>query len=101
MPRNFLGVAAALLVSAGTLTSFDAIAADAQVPRQDRGRIVASNPNCQDLWRCSRLGCKWHRVCSRPCPDGYSCYPLYGAYGPYGGVAYWGGYTDSGWGPHR
>jgi hypothetical protein len=23
------------------------------------------------------------------CPDGYGCYPLYGAYGPYGGTAYW------------
>ena len=31
----------------------------------------------------------------RGCPDGYSCYPLYGAYGPYGGRAYWGAYT--GW----
>ncbi len=29
------------------------------------------------------------------CPDGYSCYPLYGAYGPYGGQAYWAAYT--GW----
>jgi len=29
------------------------------------------------------------------CPDGYSCYPLYGAYGPYGGKAYWAAYT--GW----
>jgi hypothetical protein len=27
------------------------------------------------------------------CPDRYSCYPLYGAYGPYGGVAYWTAYT--------
>jgi hypothetical protein len=31
------------------------------------------------------------------CPDGYSCYPLYGAYGPYGGKAYWAAYT--GWYP--
>lgn len=31
----------------------------------------------------------------RSCPGGYSCYPLYGAYGPYGGVAFWGAYT--GW----
>lgn len=30
------------------------------------------------------------------CPDGYSCYPLYGAYGPYGGRAYWSAYT-AGW----
>jgi hypothetical protein len=32
------------------------------------------------------------------CPDRLSCYPLYGAYGPYGGAAYWGAYsydTDS------
>ena len=29
------------------------------------------------------------------CPDGYSCYPLYGAYGPYGGRSYWAAYV--GW----
>lgn len=29
------------------------------------------------------------------CSDRYSCYPLYGAYGPYGGRAYWAAY--SGW----
>jgi hypothetical protein len=28
------------------------------------------------------------------CPDGYSCYPLYGAYGPYGGRSYWAGYAS-------
>ncbi len=27
------------------------------------------------------------------CPDRYSCSALYGAYGPYGGVAYWDAYT--------
>lgn len=27
------------------------------------------------------------------CPDRYSCSPLYGAYGPYGGQAYWRAYT--------
>ena len=31
------------------------------------------------------------------CPDAYSCSPLYGAYGPYGGAAYWTRYTYSGW----
>ena len=36
-----------------------------------------------------------HRLYYAGCPDGYSCYPLYGAYGPYGGKAYWGAYT--GW----
>jgi hypothetical protein len=37
-------------------------------------------------------------LCPAGCPDGYSCAPLYGAYGPYGGVRYWGAYTWSGWG---
>jgi hypothetical protein len=31
------------------------------------------------------------------CPDAYSCSPLYGAYGPYGGAAYMTRYTYSGW----
>lgn len=35
-------------------------------------------------------------VPSGSCPDGYSCYPLYGAYGPYGGTLYWGAYTAPG-----
>ena len=56
----------------------------------------------QDIWRCSPTrGCNWYSVCTRPCPDSYSCNSLYGAYGPYGGVSYWGGYTDSGWSHYR
>jgi hypothetical protein len=31
------------------------------------------------------------------CPDPYSCSPLYGAYGPYGGAAYLTRYTYAGW----
>jgi hypothetical protein len=27
------------------------------------------------------------------CPDRFSCYPLYGAYGPYGGRTYWAEYS--------
>jgi hypothetical protein len=27
------------------------------------------------------------------CTDRFSCYPLYGAYGPYGGHAYWTAYS--------
>lgn len=39
-----------------------------------------------------------HTSIVRPaCPDPYSCYPLYGAYGPYGGAAYWTRYTYAGW----
>jgi hypothetical protein len=31
------------------------------------------------------------------CPDRYACSSLYGAYGPYGGGAYWTRYTYGGW----
>lgn len=41
---------------------------------------------------CGPYGCQWQRKLSR-CPDRFSCYPLYGAYGPYGGAAYWGAYS--------
>src|SRR5262245_2945779 len=54
--------------------------------------------SCRVAWRCGPLGCDWRRVCPRRCPDGISCYPLYGAYGPYGGTGYWAAYTPSGWG---
>ena len=88
-------------VLAGMALSFEATAADAAILATGRGRVAMGSPYCQYLWRCSPAGCERHRVCTRPCPDRYSCYPLYGAYGPYGGVAYWGGYTDSGWGYRR
>ena len=50
--------------------------------------------------RVERLRVRHIRVVERRpyyagCPDGLSCYPLYGAYGPYGGQAYWSAY--SGW----
>jgi hypothetical protein len=39
-----------------------------------------------------------HTSVVRPaCPDPYSCSPLYGAYGPYGGGAYWTRFTYAGW----
>jgi hypothetical protein len=38
-------------------------------------------------------GRRTHRSAYYGCPDRVSCYPLYGAYGPYGGVAYWGAYS--------
>jgi hypothetical protein len=64
-------------------------------------RNAEPSTGCRDVRQCGPAGCNWHRVCRSFCPDGVSCYPLYGAYGPYGGVAYWGSYTDSGWGYHR
>jgi hypothetical protein len=41
---------------------------------------------------CGPSGCGWHHLTYR-CPDRLSCYPLYGAYGPYGGAAYWDVYS--------
>jgi hypothetical protein len=41
--------------------------------------------------------CGW-RHCPTRCPDRYSCAPLYGAYGPWGGQQYWAAYSYS-WGP--
>jgi hypothetical protein len=41
--------------------------------------------------------CGWK--CHQACPDGYSCYPLYGNFiMPYGSPAYWARYTIGGWG---
>ena len=54
-------------------------------------RKVCTGPHCGPYAPCEGR-------CRVMCPDGYSCGSLYGAYGPYGGAAYWGGYTLSGWG---
>jgi len=56
---------------------------------------------CRATYTCGRYGCRWEHVCPRRCPDRYSCSSLYGAYGPYGGAAYWGRYTWRSWGPYR
>ena len=87
--------AVAIVALAGATTIVSARAADQGV---STGRRSASNQYCLQIWRCGPNGCNWHPVCTRTCPDGsYTCTPLYGAYGPWGGENYWGGYTDSGW----
>jgi len=48
---------------------------------------------CHRIQYCGPAGCEWRRVCPQGCPDGVSCYPLYGAYGPWGGKAYWSSYS--------
>jgi hypothetical protein len=73
------------MAASGLLAISSANAADLAV--EGRGPRVAT----------SHCGRHWH--CWVGCPDGYSCSPLYGAYGPYGGTAYWGAYTAVGWGP--
>lgn len=102
MPKFLIGLGASFAVALATISvSSDIYAADLGVQRNAGHRIAAANVNCQELLRCGPDGCSTYRVCARPCPDGYSCAPLYGAYGPYGGVSYWGGYTDSGWNYYR
>jgi hypothetical protein len=99
MSKTLSMVVAAIIAFAGLTMTISAMAADTNIAT---GRRVAmSSGYCQDLWRCGPGGCNWHRVCTRPCPDEFSCAPLYGAYGPYGGVGYWGGYTDVGWAYQR
>jgi hypothetical protein len=54
-------------------------------------RHVCHGPHCGPYAPCGGR-------CRIVCPDHYSCAPLYGAYGPAGGVGYWGAYTFAGWG---
>ncbi|MTV14343.1 MULTISPECIES: hypothetical protein [Bradyrhizobium] len=49
--------------------------------------------DCQRLQYCRGDVCQWKRFCWHGCPDRYSCAPLYGAYGPYGGRDYWAAYS--------
>jgi hypothetical protein len=99
MSKILLTLAAAFMPVLASMSWFScAKAADMDVLRANRHHIVTTNPYCRALWRCGPAGCDWYRVCSRPCPDRYSCSALYGAYGPYGGFAYWAGYSFGGWG---
>ena len=66
-----------------------------------RAQQQATYGRCQPMLKCGAYDCRLQRVCYR-CPD-YTCFagngfPLFGAYGPYGGANYWGAYTGSGWG---
>jgi hypothetical protein len=70
-----------------------AIGADLFVPHNR----VGGPSDCRSVWRCGPSGCGLHSDCRRGCPDGISCFPLYGAYGPYGGLAYWGAYSYNAW----
>lgn len=85
---------ASILMLAALGLSARVQAADAIAAPRAEGRIVeALGPNCQRIWTCHGDLCQWRRVCWHGCPDRYSCSPLYGAYGPYGGPAYWGAYS--------
>jgi hypothetical protein len=85
-------VSGCLLVFTALSFSVDTKAAEITIPR---ARVARALPQCRGVGPCSP-GCLWHG-CRPICPEGYSCYPLYGAYGPYGGIAYWDAYTGGGW----
>jgi hypothetical protein len=60
----------------------------------------ADSRHCHEVRRCGPDGCGYKLVCyRRGCYTGYGCSPLYGGYGPYGGVHYWGAYSWNIWDP--
>lgn len=84
--RKFTYVVAAALTAVACLPG-DVFADGIAVKHQ--GRKAAAYHS-----GCAHDGC----VARRPvCPDPYSCSSLYGAYGPYGGAAYWTRFTYAGW----
>ena len=77
------------LVSTGSLMP-EATADEAPVVHHsNKMRHICRGPNCGPYAPCGVR-------CRIVCPDRYYCYPLYGAYGPYGGTAFWGAYTYTG-----
>jgi hypothetical protein len=102
---------AVLMVAAGAIalaaTAHGTMAASPAASSAIQRAAEAADVTSKIFYRCERVrmcdpgGCWVKRICWRNCPDGISCYPLYGAYGPYGGIGYWGAYTSTGWGPPR
>lgn len=82
-----------MLAFIGTTGSTYAAELGAAPMASRRERVVELGPNCQRLQRCDGDICRMKTICWRGCPDRYSCAPLYGAYGPYGGSGYWGAYS--------
>ena len=96
-----LAIGTAALLAGPQLTGAADLGKDHNSPVVERARdstAERSHDGCHRIWMCSVDGCDWRRFCPRICPSRYSCFPLYGAYGPYGGTSYWGAYTYSGWG---
>lgn len=78
-------MAVALLALSGSFEAGQAVAADLSL-RSSEARPVKSAVSVDVYSRRAR-----HRHWG--CSDRYSCFALYGAYGPYGGPSYWGAYT--------
>ena len=87
--RNMMLVMTAVLAVA--LSGGFTLEAVADGRQSKKVRHVCEGPKCGPYAPCGA-------PCQRICPGGYSCFPLYGAYGPYGGTRFWGAYTFTGWG---
>jgi hypothetical protein len=91
---RYLLVMPVLLTAFPVLVGYSYAADTAVETRVVRQRVIRPPIRVRPAKLCLHGGCRKSRWGSG-CPDGYSCYPLYGAYGPYGGASYWGAYT--GW----
>ena len=89
MRKTLFTLAAVLTLIASDAFSVGSFADEAPPVRRHAQRVHQAKPVCTGSYCVPRV----------VCPGGYSCAPLYGAYGPYGGVDYWGAYTLAGWGP--
>ena len=88
--RNAMFVMTAVL--AIVKFTIEAVADGGPTVRQSKkAQHVCEGPKCGPYAPCGAR-------CPIICPGGYSCFPLYGAYGPNGGTGFWGAYTFTGWG---
>src|SRR4051812_14550859 len=80
-------LATILILASGSCLMSNAFAADEPVKVRHAKRVTRAHP--------PQIPCD---ACGAPivCPHGM-CYSLYGAYGPYGGAAYWSRYSAEGW----
>ena len=90
MRKLAISMLAAIVVTSCGGFSQEASADEANVRLVKKVRPVTHHRRCGPYDRCGF---------PVRCPSG-TCYSLYGAYGPYGGTAFWGQYTYAGWG-HR
>jgi hypothetical protein len=88
-----LAIALCSLTVAGSGSTAGAADRGTLAPVTSERTASRIGPHCTRIWSCQGDLCSWQHVCWRGCPDRYSCSPLYGAYGPYGGAAYWGAYS--------
>ena len=91
MRKTVLTMTAVLaLVSTGGLTPGAVADETTAIRHSKKVGHVCQGPHCGPYTPCGVR-------CRIVCPDRYSCAPLYGAYGPFGGAGYWGAYTFTGW----